>query len=50
MNQQFDWIALRAHPGARVGWLAVLISASALLYFLTLSATGMRLKDFKRKT
>ena len=49
MNRQFDWIALRAQPGMRALWLGVLVCASALLYFVTLAATGMRPQDFRRR-
>ncbi len=49
LERNFDWIALRAQPGLRVAWLAAVICVSMLLYFSTLAALGMRLRDFKRR-
>jgi putative peptidoglycan lipid II flippase len=41
-SQHFDWIGLREHRLARIGLLAALIAASALLYFAVLAAAGVR--------
>lgn len=49
MNRQFDWIGLQAQPGVRIAWLAAVIVASILVYFLALGAVGMRAADFRRK-
>ena len=40
-SQHFDWIALRANGWQRVGLLAGLMAASALLYFGALWAAGL---------
>lgn len=44
----FDWIALRAHPLARIGALALVLVVCALAYFGPLMAMGFRLREFKR--
>jgi putative peptidoglycan lipid II flippase len=42
------WIAMRATPLLRVGTLAGIVSAGALVYFATLGALGFRFGDFRR--
>jgi putative peptidoglycan lipid II flippase len=44
----FDWLGLQAHWLARAGLLAACVAAAALLYFTSLLATGVKLKQFKR--
>lgn len=46
---RIDWVALRAHPWERIGWLAACLGGAALLYFGTLLATGLRLRQFVRR-
>ena len=47
--QRIDWVALRVHPWQRIGWLAACLVGAALLYFGTLLATGLRLRQFVRR-
>ena len=42
------WLEMRAHPLIRIGWLAGIVSAGALVYFATLGVLGFRPGDFKR--
>ena len=44
-----DWVALREHPWLRVGALAACLVGAALVYFGTLMATGLKLKQFIRR-
>ena len=44
-----DWVGLREQPWLRIGWVAVFLGASALLYFGTLAATGLKLRQFVRR-
>jgi putative peptidoglycan lipid II flippase len=46
----WDWIALRATPGLRAALLACVLAAAALLYFGTLLACGLPLRQFARRT
>lgn len=48
-SQHFDWLALRAHSMQRAGLLALLLCASAVLYFGTLWACRLRLRQFFRR-
>ena len=48
-SQHFDWIALRANGWQRVGLLAGLMAASALLYFGALWAAGLKLRALLRR-
>jgi len=47
-GSRLDWIALQAHPGQRVLWLATVMAAAAAVYFALLFATGFRPADFGR--
>ncbi len=47
--QAIDWLALRATPLARVGWLALALGGAAALYFGTLFAAGVRPRHFARQ-
>ncbi len=44
-GQALDWIALKAHGLQRMGWLALIISAAAVLYFGALWAAGLKLRQ-----
>ena len=44
-----DWIGLREQPWRRIGWLAAYLGGAALLYFGTLAATGLKLRQFVRR-
>jgi putative peptidoglycan lipid II flippase len=47
--QHIDWIALRADALQRVALLAAVLAAAAVLYFGTLLASGLPLRQFLRK-
>jgi putative peptidoglycan lipid II flippase len=47
--QSVDWIALRASPWQRVGWLAAWLVAAVAVYFGALLGTGMKLRQFVRR-
>lgn len=44
-----DWVALRAAPWQRIGWLTACLVGAAGVYFGTLAATGLNLKQFARR-
>jgi putative peptidoglycan lipid II flippase len=46
---QLQWVSLRQTPWLRIGWMLSVLLASALLYFGTLWATGLRLKAFLKR-
>ena len=48
-SQHFDWIAMRAQSLQRVGLLAALMAASAVLYFGALWAAGLKLRKMLRR-
>ncbi|MCW7536458.1 murein biosynthesis integral membrane protein MurJ [Aquabacterium sp. A7-Y] len=48
-SRALDWAALGAQPGLRIVWLALIVSAGALLYFALLLATGVRPRQFMRR-
>ena len=45
-SRSVDWIGLRAQPWTRVGLLAGCIAAAVALYFASLLATGLKLRQF----
>jgi putative peptidoglycan lipid II flippase len=45
-SMRFDWLGLRGQAPLRIGLLAALLAASALLYFGALAAAGLRLRQF----
>ena len=45
---RFDWIALQAHPLARMGALALVMIVCGIVYFGALFAMGFRIRDFRR--
>jgi putative peptidoglycan lipid II flippase len=48
-NQHFDWVGLAAHRLLRIGLLAALMLAAAVVYFTTLTLTGLKLRSFVRR-
>ena len=44
-----DWIGLQQSPWQRAGWLALSLGCAALLYFATLAACGLRLRQFAQR-
>jgi putative peptidoglycan lipid II flippase len=48
--QHIDWIGLRQQVGLRAALMAAVLGGVALLYFGTLAATGLRPRDFMRRT
>lgn len=48
-SQHFDWIAMRAQSLQRVGLLAALMIASAVLYFGALWVAGLKLRKMLRR-
>ena len=47
--QHFDWLAMRANSAMRVGLLAALMGASAVLYFGVLRLSGLKLRQMLRR-
>jgi putative peptidoglycan lipid II flippase len=47
--QAIDWIALGEQRLLRIGLMAVCLAGAALLYFGTLMATGLNLREFARR-
>jgi putative peptidoglycan lipid II flippase len=43
--QALSWTGMRSLYGQRIGWLVLVLLASALLYFATLRATGLRVRS-----
>ena len=43
--QALSWTGMRSLYGQRIGWLLLVLLASALLYFMTLRATGLRVRS-----
>jgi putative peptidoglycan lipid II flippase len=48
-NGNFDWLGLRAQSLKRIGLLAIVLFASAAIYFVALWATGMKLRRLIRR-
>jgi putative peptidoglycan lipid II flippase len=46
---RIDWTGLGAHRWTRIGWVAACLGGAAALYFGTLLATGLKLRDFARR-
>lgn len=44
-----DWVALQAHALQRVGLLALSVLGAALVYFMSLTLAGVKLRQFVRK-
>ncbi len=47
--QAFDWVALGAHEGRRIGLMAAFLGGAAAVYFVALAAMGVRLRHFMRR-
>src|SRR5690606_20203457 len=47
--QHFDWVQMRAQSARRVGLLALMLAASAALYFTALWAAGLKLRATLRR-
>jgi len=47
--QYWDWTALHATPLLRVGLMTGVLAVSALLYFATLTLTGLKLRALLRR-
>lgn len=45
----FDWLALKNHALTRVGLLVACVGGAALIYFASLAATGVKLKQFVKR-
>jgi putative peptidoglycan lipid II flippase len=45
----FDWVALHARGGQRIGLLAAFLAGSAVLYFGCLMASGLNFRQFLRR-
>jgi putative peptidoglycan lipid II flippase len=45
----FDWVALRAQPGLRIGLLAATLAGAAVVYFATLHLLGVPLAALVRR-
>ena len=48
-SQHFDWVAMKGHTLRRVGLLATLIGAAAVVYFGVLWVAGLKLRQFVRR-
>lgn len=48
-NGHFDWIALRAQSFKRIWLLALILIASAAIYFVSVTLAGMRLRQLLRR-
>lgn len=48
-NSAFAWVQLRSDSLTRIGLLASVLLASAVLYFAALRATGLKLRQFLRR-
>ena len=46
---RLDWTGGALAHGRRIGWLALLLTGGAALYFLALVAAGLRLKSLLRR-
>jgi putative peptidoglycan lipid II flippase len=44
-----DWVAMRAQPWLRIGWLILLMAGSAAVYFGALWAAGLNVRHFLRR-
>jgi putative peptidoglycan lipid II flippase len=48
-SRHLDWLALQAMPWARASWLALIVAASAAVYFSALRLLGLRWWAFMRR-
>jgi len=49
-GQRLDWLGMGRQELMRAGWMALVLSAAAALYFGTLMLSGLNLRQFARKT
>ncbi len=49
LSGRIDWLGLQAHALQRVGLLALAVVGAALVYFLSLTLAGVKLRQFVRK-
>ena len=47
--RRLDWIALQAHWAQRAGWMALVLGGVALVYFVQLHLSGLKLRQFVRR-
>lgn len=47
--RRIDWIGLQAHWAQRAGWMALVLGGVALLYFVMLHLSGLKLRQFVRR-
>jgi putative peptidoglycan lipid II flippase len=47
--QHLPWVAMRQEAWTRIGWMALTLLGSGLLYFGVLWATGLRLRSFLKR-
>ncbi len=46
---QLSWVAMRQDAWQRIGWMVLILTSAAVLYFGVLWTTGLRLKAFLRR-
>ncbi len=49
LGRALDWVALGRHEMQRAAWMALSLTASALVYFAVLLASGLKLREFARR-
>ena len=49
-ERRIDWIGLVNHQAQRIGWLVLCLGGAALLYFGALLASGLKLRQFMRRS
>ncbi|MBT9486674.1 MAG: murein biosynthesis integral membrane protein MurJ [Rubrivivax sp.] len=47
--RRIDWIGLQSHWAQRAGWMALVLGGVALLYFVQLHLSGLKLRQFVRR-
>jgi putative peptidoglycan lipid II flippase len=47
--QALPWVAMREAAWQRIGWMVMVMAASAALYFGALWGAGLRLKAFLKR-
>ena len=49
-ERRIDWLGLVNHQAQRIGWLVLCLGGAALLYFGALLASGLKLRQFVRRS
>ena len=49
-ERRVDWLGLADHQAQRIGWLALCLGGAAVLYFGVLLASGLKLRQFVRRS